>query len=146
MVYELIYTIDHKYRSRYPSTKTAGNSNIAIVLGVFNETVIPLALVEYEIVIYHLISNTRSWNNCLVSDYCVNILVRSCPYLIQFRPANVVAFQLASGHSCFWCCRIFNIRGLVKSFSTLWTYGCEIIHHFFKRAICKCVAEEYNIT
>ena len=43
--------------------------------GVFNETIIPLALVGYEMIIansalraslaiYHLISNARSWNNC----------------------------------------------------------------------------------
>ena len=44
---------------------------------VSNKTVIPLALVGYEIIIahsalraslaiYHLISNLRSWNNCLL--------------------------------------------------------------------------------
>ena len=43
--------------------------------GRFNKTVIPLALVGYEMIIansalraslaiYHLISNARSWNNC----------------------------------------------------------------------------------
>ena len=43
--------------------------------GVFNKTIIPLALVGYEMIIansalraslaiYHLISNARSWNNC----------------------------------------------------------------------------------
>ena len=45
---------------------------------IFNKTIIPLALVEYEmiiansahsalrasLVIYHLISNARSWTNC----------------------------------------------------------------------------------
>ena len=42
---------------------------------VFNKTITPLALVEYEMIIanslllaslaiYHLISNARSWNNC----------------------------------------------------------------------------------
>ena len=42
---------------------------------VFNKTIIPIALVGYEMIIansalraslaiYHLISNTRSWNNC----------------------------------------------------------------------------------
>ena len=42
---------------------------------IFNKTIIPTALVGYEIIgansalraslaIYHLISNTRSWNNC----------------------------------------------------------------------------------
>ena len=43
--------------------------------GVFNKTIIPLALVRYEMIIansalcaslaiYHLISNARLWNNC----------------------------------------------------------------------------------
>jgi len=43
--------------------------------GVFNKTIIPLALVGYEVIIansalraswaiYHLISNARLWNNC----------------------------------------------------------------------------------
>ena len=43
--------------------------------GVFNKTIIPLALVGYEMIIansalcaslaiYHLISNARFWNNC----------------------------------------------------------------------------------
>ena len=72
------YTIDHQYRSRYASTKTAGSSNIAILLGVFNKTIIPLALVGYEIVIanearsaelaiYHLISNTLAAQYKLIS-------------------------------------------------------------------------------
>ena len=36
----------------------------------FNKTIIPFALVGYEMIIanylpiYHLISNARSWNNC----------------------------------------------------------------------------------
>ena len=71
------HAIDNKYRSRYESTKTVqlGSSDIAILLGVFNETIIPPALVGYETVIanearsaplaiYHLISNVHSWNNC----------------------------------------------------------------------------------
>ena len=71
------YYFGHKHRSRYGSTKTAEKliANIAILLGIFNKTIIPLALVGYEIVIanealcaslaiYHLISNARSWNNC----------------------------------------------------------------------------------
>ena len=44
-------------------------------VGVFNKTIIPLALVGYEMIIansalraslaiYHLISNAPSWNNC----------------------------------------------------------------------------------
>ena len=45
------YTTDHKYRSQYALTKTARSSNIAILLDAFNKTIIPLVLVEYEIVI-----------------------------------------------------------------------------------------------
>ncbi len=71
------YTIDHKFSSRYASMKIAGELKYCNSLGVFNKTVIPLALVGYEIAIaysalraslaiYLLISNTRSWNNCLV--------------------------------------------------------------------------------
>ena len=47
----------------------------SIFLGVFNKTIIPLALVRYEMIIanlalraslaiYHLISNAHSWNYC----------------------------------------------------------------------------------
>ena len=33
--------------------------------GAFNKTIIPLALIGYEIIAsYHLVSNARSWNNC----------------------------------------------------------------------------------
>ena len=50
-------------------------SSFLYFCGVFNETIIPLALVGYETItanearsaelaIYHLISNARSWNNC----------------------------------------------------------------------------------
>ncbi len=67
------YTIDHQYGSQYTSTKTARELKYCNSLGVFNKTIIPLALVGYEIVIansalsaslaiYHLI-NARSWNN-----------------------------------------------------------------------------------
>ena len=40
-----------------------------ILRGVFNKTIIPLALVGFEMIIaalamYHLVSNMRSWNNC----------------------------------------------------------------------------------
>ena len=49
--------------------------NLLYFGGVLNETIIPLALVGYEMIIansalraslaiYHLISNARSWNNC----------------------------------------------------------------------------------
>ncbi len=45
------YTIDHKYGSRYASTKTAWELKYCNSLGVFNKTIISLALVGYEIVI-----------------------------------------------------------------------------------------------
>ena len=49
--------------------------DIEIFLNFFNETIISVALVGYEMIIansalraslaiYHLISNKRSWNNC----------------------------------------------------------------------------------
>ncbi len=48
------YTIDHKCGSRYASTKTAWELKNCNSLGVFNKTIIPLTLVEYEIVISQL--------------------------------------------------------------------------------------------
>ena len=45
------YTIDRKCRSRYSSTKTAGELKYCNSFGRFNKTIIPLALVGYEIVI-----------------------------------------------------------------------------------------------
>ena len=52
--------------------------------GVFNKTIILLALVGYEMIIansalraslaiYHLISNARSWNNCEMSKLSVTM-------------------------------------------------------------------------
>ncbi len=72
------YTIEHKYGSRYASMKTAWELKYCNSLGVFNKTIIPLALVGYEIVIansalctslaiYHLISNACSWNKLLLN-------------------------------------------------------------------------------
>ncbi len=70
------YTIALKYGSQYASTKTARGAQILqFPLGVFNKTIIALALVGYEIVIantalraslaiYHFISNARLWDNC----------------------------------------------------------------------------------
>ena len=70
------YIIDHYTVADTPQRKQLVSSNIAILLGVFNKTVITLALVGYKIVIansvqraslaiYHLISNARSsLNNC----------------------------------------------------------------------------------
>ena len=59
--------------------------------GVFNKTTIPLGLVGYEMIIansvlcaslaiYHLISNTPSWNNCYG---LFNSAVRSSSLIIQ---------------------------------------------------------------
>ena len=50
-------------------------AQVSIFWGVFNKTIIPLALVGYEMIIansalrasltiYYLISNKREWNNC----------------------------------------------------------------------------------
>ncbi len=50
------YTIDYKYGSRYASTKTGWELKYRNSLDVFNKTIIPLALVGYEIVI----ANARS--------------------------------------------------------------------------------------
>ena len=49
------------------NNKVGNNSRYFV--GVLNKKIIPLTLVEYEMVdgqpaIYHLISNTPSWNNC----------------------------------------------------------------------------------
>ena len=49
-------------------------------MGVFNKTIIPLALVGYEMIIansalrawlaiYHLISNAPPWNNCFINPF-----------------------------------------------------------------------------
>ena len=71
------YTLLYKYGKR--KRDSLGRFSIYLVLfailwGVFNKTIIPLALVGYEMIIaneartslaiYHLISNARLWNNC----------------------------------------------------------------------------------
>ena len=45
------YTIEHNFIADTRQQKQLGSSNIAILLGVFNKTVIPLILLGYEIVI-----------------------------------------------------------------------------------------------
>ncbi len=45
------YTTDHKYGGGYASIKTAGKLKYCNSLCVFNKTIIPLALIGYEIVI-----------------------------------------------------------------------------------------------
>ena len=47
-------TIDHKFGSRYVSTKIAGEFRYCNSLCVFNKTIIPLTLVVYEVVIANL--------------------------------------------------------------------------------------------
>ena len=55
------------------TSRVGKNSRYSV--GVFNKTIIPLALVGYKMIIansalrpslatYHLISNAHSWNNC----------------------------------------------------------------------------------
>ena len=55
-------------------------------MGVFNKTIIPLALVGYEMIIansalraslaiYHLISNAPSWNNCSIVYTCIYMIL-----------------------------------------------------------------------
>ena len=55
--------------------------------GVFNKTIIPLALVGYEMIIansalraslaiYHFISNKREWNNCKIIIHQIFSLAR----------------------------------------------------------------------
>ena len=73
------YTMLYKYGKRTRDFFGGGFNFINLVCyifgGVFNKTIIPLALVGYEMIIansalcaslaiYHLISNARLWNNC----------------------------------------------------------------------------------
>ena len=73
------YTMPYKYGKRTREFMGAFlfpfQSNFPRFCGVFNKTIIPLALVGYEMImansalraslaIYHLISNAGSWNNC----------------------------------------------------------------------------------
>ena len=72
------YTIIYKNGERMRDFSGLFNSYCSLVFcigGVFNKTIIPLALVGYDmfiansalrasLAIYHLISNARSWNNC----------------------------------------------------------------------------------
>ena len=44
-------------------TNTVGK-NSPYFVGVFNKTIIPLALVGYETIISQLISNAHAWSNC----------------------------------------------------------------------------------
>ena len=62
-------------------------------MGVFNKTIIPLALVGYEMIIansalraslanYHLISNALSWNNCKL----LNVILPNIANVFQVWP------------------------------------------------------------
>ena len=65
------YTNDHKYRSRYASTKTAGSSSIAILFGVFNKKkIIPLALAGYEIV---MVNSYPTHARGIIVKYTLNL-------------------------------------------------------------------------
>ena len=48
--------------------------------GVFNKTIIPLALVVYDM-IYHLISNARLWNNIIMFYLKYLFIYLQCPQL-----------------------------------------------------------------
>ena len=77
MVYKLIYNVPWATNLLGVHVRNSENSQGAQVLnslGVFNKTIIPLALVGYWIVIttsalrdslaiYHVISNGRTWNS-----------------------------------------------------------------------------------
>ena len=73
------YNMPHKYGMSIREVLGAFlfpfQSSFPRFLGVFHKTIIPVALVGYEMIIaisalraslaiYHLISNKRSWNNC----------------------------------------------------------------------------------
>ena len=98
---------------------------------VFNKTIIPLALVGYEMIIansalraslaiYHLISNARSWNNCLiygsstigqakwanscaVDSYSITEVELFCPFGITHCPARENWDDIMSAS---WLCHI----------------------------------------
>ena len=66
---------DYKQAENWLFLQIKFGENSQYFVGVFNKTVIPLALVAYEMIIdnearsaelaiYHLISNAHSWNNC----------------------------------------------------------------------------------
>ena len=80
-----------------------------VFVGVFNKTIIPLALVGYEmiiansalrasLVIYHLISNAPSWNN--------SMLPRVCSVIDHRWRQNVVKtkkWHTSRRRVCHWC-------------------------------------------
>ena len=69
------YTMLSKYGNCTRLLKIKNKLKIGCFVGVFYKTIIPLALVGYEMIIaisalralsliYHFISNAHSWNNC----------------------------------------------------------------------------------
>ncbi len=54
------YTIYHRNGNRYTSTKTVVERKYGKSLGVFNKTIIPIALVGYEMVIAKKASKTSN--------------------------------------------------------------------------------------
>ena len=85
------YTMPYKYGKRTREFLGAFlfpfQSSFPRFSGVFNKTIIPLALVGYEMIIansalraslaiYHLISNKREWNNCKIIIHQIFSLAR----------------------------------------------------------------------
>ena len=71
----MLYKYGKRTRDIFSAFLLLFQSSFLYFGGVFNKTIIPLALVGYEMIIanpalraslaiYHLISNARSWNNC----------------------------------------------------------------------------------
>ena len=88
--------------------------------GVFNKTIIPLALVGYEMsiansahsalrassAIYHLISNAGSWNNCFKSvqprSHFVFVVALFCSALFCFLCFTLLCFFVSFLFYFFW--------------------------------------------
>ena len=73
--YTMIYKNGERKRDDFLGLLVFIESSFLYFGGVSNKTIIPLALVGYELIIansalrasltiYHLISNARSWNDC----------------------------------------------------------------------------------
>ena len=75
-------TIENKYRSRYTSTKTAGSSNITNLLGVFNKTIISLALV-----------GDRATTGHKTRQLCVTVLLTEMTFNRKFVTRLLIKLQ-----------------------------------------------------
>ena len=71
----MVTVIKNKLKIHFFFFTNKVQKNSEYFVGVFNKTVVPFALVGYEMIIansalpallaiYHLISNVHSWNNC----------------------------------------------------------------------------------